>query len=85
MASTLVLYSLDEVSEKYPSIHRRGWTEEYFKLWLEQDIIAGVLNDDFDKIRIEKDSIEDFIAYHNSFVTKRADKMAQQLRSLEKS
>ena len=85
MTSTLILYTLDEVFKNYPNIERRGWTEEHLKLWLEQDIIAGVLNDDFEKIRIEKESVEDFIAYHNSFVLKRVEKMEEQLRHFKKN
>lgn len=82
MTSTLILYNLQEVFEKYPNIQRRGWTKRHLKLWLEQDIIAGVLSEDLSQIRIEKDSIEDFITYHNDFLMKRIGKMEEGMRNL---
>ena len=82
MTSPLILYTLDEVFANYPNLERRGWTEEHFRLWLEQDIIAGVLSENIDELRIEKDSIEDFIAYHNAFVLKRIGKLEEGMRNL---
>ncbi len=85
MTSTLILYSLTEVFEKYPNIQRRGWTQEHFRLWLEQDIIAGVLSEDLTQLRVEKDSLEDFISYHNAFLQKRIDKMEGGMEALSKN
>jgi hypothetical protein len=83
MTSTLVLYTLDEVFENYPAIQRRGWTKEHFQLWLEQDIIGGVLGQDMDSHRIEKDSLDDFIAYHNAFILKRVEKMEDGIENIK--
>jgi hypothetical protein len=85
MTSTLILYTIEEIFETYPHIQRRGWTEEHLKLWLQQDIIAGVVSDDLTQLRIERDSFEDFITYHNAFLKKRIKNMDEQIKNISKN
>ena len=81
----LILYSLKQVFEKYPTVSDRGWTENDFIIWLKQDIIAGNISESRDLIKIEKQSLEDFIQYHTIFLSKRITKLQEGMKNFKEN
>ena len=80
----LIYYSIDELYDLYPTIIPRGWTDETFATWIDQDLLSGIYeDDDLKTVRIEKESFEAFLKYHTSFLVRRVERVEEGLKNLK--
>lgn len=82
----LVYYSIDELYDLYPTIVPRGWTDETFATWIDQDLVSGIYeDDDLKTVRVEKESFEAFLEYHTAFILRRVERVEEGLKNLKKA
>ena len=80
----LIYYSVDELNNLYPTIIPRGWTKERFALWINQDLLSGIYeDDDLSTVRVEKESFEAFLEYHTMFIKRRVERVQEGLKNLK--
>ncbi len=80
----LIYYSIDELYNLYPTIISRGWTNETFATWIDQDVLSGIYeDDDLNTVKVEKESFEDFLNYHTTFIKKRVKRVQKGFENLK--